>query len=64
MMPPIRCPTCGKVLGQYWEEFNKRIENGEDPKKVLDDMGIDRYCCRTTMLTSVDLMETISRFKK
>ena len=64
MMPPIRWPTCGKPLGQYWDEYESRVKKGEDPKKVLDDLGIERYCCRTTMLTSVDLMGLVAKFKK
>jgi DNA-directed RNA polymerase subunit N (RpoN/RPB10) len=31
---------------------------------VLDDLGIRRYCCRAAMLTSVDLMKEIAKFKK
>jgi len=31
---------------------------------VLDDMGLKRYCCRTVMLTSVDLTEEIQKYRK
>ena len=27
--------------------------------KILDDMGLTRYCCRRHMLTTVDMMEVI-----
>jgi DNA-directed RNA polymerase subunit N len=55
--------TCGKLLGDKFEEFDRRIKEGEDPKKVLDDMGIKRYCCRTAMLTSVDLTGELAKYK-
>lgn len=63
MMTPIRCWTCGTPIGHLWEEFEKRSEK-EDPKKVLDSLGITRYCCRTQMLGHVELVDELARFKK
>jgi DNA-directed RNA polymerase subunit N len=62
-MKPVRCITCGKLLGDKFEEFEKRVKEGEDPKKVLDDLGLKRYCCRTALLTSVDLTEELAKYK-
>jgi len=59
---PIRCFTCGALIGDKWEEFKKRIENGEDPKKVLDDLGVKRYCCRRMFLSHIDLIDEIIKF--
>mgnify|MGYP000704590382 CR=1 FL=1 len=64
MIIPIRCFSCGKPIGHLWEEYKKRVANGEDPKKVLDDLGLERYCCRAIFLGHVDLIETIGKFKK
>ncbi len=61
---PIRCITCGKLLADKYEEFDRRVKSGENPKVVLDEMGIRRYCCRTVMLTSIDLTDEIAKFKK
>ena len=41
-MHPIRCFTCGKVLGNKYEKFNK-IKNKE---KAYKELGITRYCCK------------------
>ncbi len=46
MMIPVRCFTCGKVIGGEWESYKTRISGGEDPGKVLTDLGINRVCCR------------------
>ncbi len=62
MIVPVRCFSCGKVLGHLWEDFKKRTEKGEDSKKVLDDLGVERYCCRALMLSHVDLMKKVARF--
>jgi DNA-directed RNA polymerase subunit N len=64
MIMPVRCMTCGRPVGQYWEEFRKRTAKGENPKKVLDDFGLDRYCCRALFLTHVDLTEKVGKFQK
>ncbi len=61
---PIRCITCGKLLGDKYGQFEERVKKGEEPKKVLDDLGLTRYCCRAALLTSVDLMDEIAKFKK
>ena len=51
---PIRCFTCGKVIGNKWEEYEKRVENDEEPQKVLNEMKIGRFCCRRMFITHVD----------
>ena len=65
MIIPIRCMSCGKPIGQLWEEFKKRVEeDGEDSQKVLDDLGLERYCCRSMFLGQVDTLELVNKFKK
>ena len=59
MLLPIRCFTCGKLVGDKFSEFENRIKAGEDPGKVLDELGIKRYCCRRMMITSVDLIDQV-----
>lgn len=59
----MRC-TCGKPVAHLWEEFSSRVEKGEDRKKVLDELGLERYCCRALFLGHVDLIDTVARFKK
>ncbi|MBI5066049.1 DNA-directed RNA polymerase subunit N [Candidatus Woesearchaeota archaeon] len=64
MIIPIRCWSCGKPIAHVWEEFKERTEKGEDSKKVMDELGLERYCCRGMFLGQVDLIETIAQFKK
>lgn len=63
MIIPVRCFSCGKPIGQLWEEFKERSKK-EDPKKVLDELGLDRYCCRAIFLGQVDNLELVNKFKK
>ncbi|MFP4045456.1 MAG: DNA-directed RNA polymerase subunit N [Candidatus Aenigmatarchaeota archaeon] len=64
MIIPVRCISCGKPVGHLWEEFKERTEDGEDAKEVLDDLGLERYCCRSLFLTHSDLLPKASQFKK
>ncbi|TAL48097.1 DNA-directed RNA polymerase subunit N [archaeon] len=63
MMIPVRCFSCGKVVGQLYEDYKKRTAAGEDPKKVMDSLGLKRYCCRQLFLGHVDLLKEVSKFK-
>ncbi len=64
MMIPVRCFTCGKVIGDKWEEFKKRVIEGEDTGKVLDKLGMDRYCCRRMFLSHVEVLEELLKYVK
>jgi DNA-directed RNA polymerase subunit N len=64
MIIPIRCWSCGKPIAQCWEEFEERSKKGESKKEVLDDLGVERYCCRAMFLGHVDLIDTVAQFKK
>ena len=64
MIIPVRCMGCGKPIGHLWEEYKKRKEAGEDAGKVLNDLGLERYCCRATLLGHADMLPEISKFKK
>ena len=64
MIIPIRCFGCGKPIGHLWEDFKKRTESGEDTGKVLNELGLERYCCRATMLGHCDMLPEITKFKK
>jgi DNA-directed RNA polymerase subunit N len=62
MIIPVRCFSCGKVVGDKWAPFSKRVAAGEPPKEVLDDLGVERYCCRRMLLSHVDLVDEILKF--
>ena len=64
MIIPIRCWSCGKPIAQHWEEYEDRTKKGESKKDVMDDLGLERYCCRAMFLGHVDLIDTVAQFKK
>lgn len=64
LLIPIRCFSCGKPIGHLWEEYSEKIKAGEERKKVLDELGLKRYCCRAMLLGHVDLIDDAAVFKK
>lgn len=56
MLWPIVCFTCGKQLStyhkNYWEQIKK---TNKTSKEVLDNLKLNRICCRRMVVTSVDL---------
>jgi DNA-directed RNA polymerase subunit N len=62
MIIPVRCFTCGRLIGDKWEEFARRVKDGEEASDVLDDLGIKRYCCRSMLLAHVEIIDEVLRF--
>lgn len=74
MIIPVRCFTCGKVISEVYEQYkvrkeayDKAVKAGdkpkETPKQILDDLGVDRYCCRRMILTHVDLLQDAAPYE-
>ncbi|MBS7627945.1 DNA-directed RNA polymerase subunit N, partial [Candidatus Bathyarchaeota archaeon] len=61
-MVPVRCFSCGALVGHKWEEFERRIKAGEDAGKVLDDLGVRRYCCRSILLSHVEVIDDVLKY--
>lgn len=62
MIIPVRCFSCGKPVAHLYEEYKTRVAKGENPKKVLDDLKLERYCCRSMFLGQVDFIKTVAKF--
>ena len=57
MLVPVRCFTCGMLIGDKFADFAKRSALGEDPAVILDKMGLKRYCCRRMFIANVDIID-------
>lgn len=58
MLLPIRCYTCGKVLGNLttaWERHKKQLGNQKEEEWMtfFQTYRIERYCCRRVLMTQV-----------
>lgn len=59
---PIRCFSCGSVIGHLYEKYQKFISEGKSKKDSLDELGIDKYCCRRMFVSHVDIMGDIIKY--
>ncbi len=62
MIIPVRCFTCGKVVADKYDQFKREVRQGEDPATVLDNLGLNRYCCRRMLLAHIDIIDSFMAF--
>ncbi len=71
MIIPVRCFSCGRVIASDYKEFKEKISEmtagGKKPTqdmivKTLDDLHVDRYCCRRMILSHTDLIDEVLPF--
>lgn len=59
MIIPVRCFTCGKVIGNKWDTYLELLTSGYEEGEALDALKLTRYCCRRMVMTHVDLIEKL-----
>jgi DNA-directed RNA polymerases I, II, and III subunit RPABC5 len=62
MIIPVRCFTCGKVIGNKWDAYLALLQADHTEGDALDELGLRRYCCRRMLLTHVDLIEKLLHY--
>lgn len=63
-MFPVRCFTCGKLIGHLSEKYEQLIES-KSFDDALDELNIVRFCCRRMFIShNFDLERTIGQYQK
>ncbi len=60
---PVRCFTCGAVIGHLYEDY-KKLTKEKSPDVVLDELGISRYCCRRMFVSHVNITDILVKYRK
>ena len=62
MLIQVRCFSCGNLIADKFDDYQTKLKAGEDPEKVLNDLEINRYCCRRMLLTTVETIQQVIPF--
>lgn len=57
MIIPVRCYSCGKVVGNLYEPYKLLLAKDYSEAEALEALGLERYCCRRMILTHIDLAD-------
>eukprot|EP00796_Vickermania_ingenoplastis_P013438 gene13438-9249_t len=59
MLIPVRCYSCGKVVGNLYEPYQQLLDADYTEAEALDMLQLERYCCRRMILSHIDLIEDL-----
>ena len=64
MLIPVRCFTCGTMIADRFDEYQNRLQQltTKSPEDVLDELGVERYCCRRMLITTVETIQQVIPF--
>lgn len=63
MMVPVRCFTCGNVVGSAKAVFDEAVAQGKSGKEALDATGLERFCCRRMVIASRNLVKDAAPYE-
>lgn len=62
MIIPVRCFTCGSVIGDKYQQFLDIVAEGYTEEESMNALNLHRFCCRRMMLTHVDMLDLLLKF--
>ena len=62
MIIPIRCFTCGKVIGNKWHRYLQLLDEEKEMAQIFEELGLNRYCCRRMIISHVDLIGKLLKY--
>lgn len=62
MSLPVRCFTCGNIIGHMEEKYIAQLESKITPEKALNTLGVTEYCCRRHFLGYVNILDQLLLF--
>ena len=62
MLVPVRCFTCGNLIADKYDDYQTKLKAGKNPEKVLNELKINRYCCRRMLVTTAETIQQVIPF--
>lgn len=63
MIIPVRCFTCGKVIGNLWNKYVE-LNKIQSTEETLDQLHLTKMCCRRMMISHVNLIDSIIKYNR
>jgi DNA-directed RNA polymerase I, II, and III subunit RPABC5 len=64
MIIPVRCYTCGKVVGNKWDRYQSLLREGKTIEEACNILKLERYCCKRMLMTHVNLIDKLLEYKQ
>ena len=61
---PVRCYTCGKIIGGKWDTYQNMLKEGIEQKDALDKLLLKKICCRRMMMGHVELIDSLLKYSE
>lgn len=61
---PVRCFSCGSVIGHLHEKYGDLLKKGKSIKDSLDELGVEKYCCRRMFISYVDIVNDVIKYER
>lgn len=59
MIIPVKCFTCNCLLGSKYIKYLE-LKDKMSAKEIFKLLKVRRYCCKTVMLTHVDMIDVLN----
>ena len=60
---PVRCFSCGTVIGHLYESY-KELAKSRSAEEALDELNVTRFCCRRMFLSHVDILGQVTKYPR
>jgi DNA-directed RNA polymerase I, II, and III subunit RPABC5 len=62
MLIPVRCFTCGKIIGNKYEQYLALCQQDKPAPEIFSQLGIRRWCCKRMLISHVDVCDKMLIF--
>ncbi|MCK4238763.1 MAG: DNA-directed RNA polymerase subunit N [Candidatus Lokiarchaeota archaeon] len=65
MIIPIRCFSCGKLIGDLYEPYiEMTVKKGIPSEDAFKKLNISRFCCKRMIVSHINLIDEILKFPR